>query len=239
MHGELQSFEVKADLSEMDFKSKAKVYVEAYHRTDSKRFDFGTVEKPEKPDETRVQEFGYDQEIQFRLLVVDEEEEFKKILGIADKIKAENNDIDSEKGSKSILPVSFRDLGRQVWKLEYGEAGGAPGLVINRSIPMIEQIAKTDPSFIMYVYPTVVKELFNKIIFVDGIDAIDDIDDDWKVEWLEFARNLVGNSELPEFLENKGQDFEEKEIWINEVVSAFCDNRKEWGEFLKRLEEGI
>jgi hypothetical protein len=54
---------------------------------------------------------------------------------------------------------SFPDLGNEIWRVEYEGEEGSPILIINKRIPNIQNIAKQDAQFLIYVYPQVIREV--------------------------------------------------------------------------------
>ena len=227
--------DVSIDLNGMNLPSDGKVYVDAYHRTEIRRYNFGTVNNIKCPTDTGLSALAYSENLKFRVLVVDESAQHGLILAQADRIKLA---VDMDR--KSILPVDFRDLYHQIWKVEYGGDEGAPILVLNSTIPNIGNIAKSDPQFIMYVYPTVIREVLTHMVFVDNVDSISDPSVDWHRDWLNFARRILNGKGSPEILSPQEESFESDEVvkWIYEVVEEFCASRNEWREYINSLSGG-
>lgn len=230
--GSVRSFNATIDMNGLNLPPGVKVYVEAYHRTESKRFDFGTVGKMLSPRDTTLTALAYTESLRFRVLVVDETGQHGLLLVHADRITPI-----SEAGKKSILPVEFRDLGHQIWLVEYGEQDEAPILILNRNIPNIENITKSDPQFIMFVYPAVIREVLTHMIFIDGVDSPFEPSTDWHGDWLGFARRILPGEGPPENLNSREVNFngEEVEKWINRVVEEFCASRNEWQKYINQL----
>lgn len=224
------------NLDDMKLHSNARVYVDAYHKTEVKRYDFGTVENIVPPRDTGLAEFAYPENLKFRILIVDESGQHGLILAHADRIRPAS-DLDT----KSILPVDFVDLGQQIWRVDFTGDGGSPILAINRNIPNIETIVKSDPQFIMYVYPAVIKEVLTHMIFDEGVDSPSDPSVEWHSDWLDFSRRILPGEGPPEILEPREDDFESDAAWawINKVVEEFSASRNEWREFIKQMGEGI
>ena len=231
--GSVRSFNATMDLNAMNLSSDAKVYVEAYHRTEVRRYDFGTVGNIVHPQDTELATLAYSENLKFRVLVVDESSQHGLILAHADRIKPV-----SEGDRKSILPVDFsRDLRQQIWLVDFAEDEGAPVLLFNRKIPNIENIARSDPQFIMYVYPAVIREVLTHMIFVEGVESPSDPSMDWHGDWLEFARRILPGEGPPEILNPQNKDFENGDVkgWIDKVVEEFCDSRNEWNSYISQL----
>lgn len=228
----IRSFNANIDLNRLNLPFNAKVYVEAYHRTDLRRYDFGTVAEVVTPPATDLATLAYSENLKFRILVVDESGLHGLILAHGDRIKPES-DVDR----KPILPVEFRDLGQQVWRVDFTGDEGAPVIVLNKRIPNIQSIARSDPQFIMYVYPAVILEVLTHMIFVEGISSASDPAVEWHGDWLTFAKMILPSEGPPEILDIQDEplDKEGAEEWINRVVEEFCASRNEWKEYITQL----
>ncbi len=227
----VESFSATIDLNGIDLLSNAKVYLDAYHRTERRRYNFGTVENIVPPQNTGLATLAYGENLKFQLLVVDESEHYGLILAHADKLKPE-----SGADKKPILPVDFRDLGQQIWKVEYSEDENAPLLLLNTKIQNIQNIAKSDPQFIMFTYPAVFREVLIHMVFVEGVASSTDPPIDWHRDWLQFAQRILPGESLPESLNPEDGNFEKERVklWIDRVIEEFCASRNEWGEYINR-----
>lgn len=233
-----QSFDAVIKLDEMDLPDGANVYVEAYHRTDLMRYDFGTVRNLTPPEDLNLSHLAHRERLRFRVLVVDESDERGLILASADRIRP-TNEGEGEDQKRSILSVDFCDLGRQVWRMNYD--GDEPILLINERIPNIHNLAKSDPRFHLYVYPAVMRDLFNHMIFVEGVDNINEPAQDWHRNWLEFATRFLPKEDTPAHLNHRDDQFDPQDVlrWIDRVVGEFCSSRsKEWLRLLTLEEVG-
>jgi hypothetical protein len=228
----VRSFSANINLDGFNFPSDAKVYVDAYHKTEVKRYDFGRVENIVPPSDTGLAGFAYPENLKFRILIVDKSGQHGLILAHADRISPAS-DLDT----KSILPVDFVDLGQQIWQVAFTGDGGSPILAINRNIPNIETIVKSDPQFIMYVYPAVIREVLTHMIFVEGVDSPSDPSVEWHSEWLDFSRRILPGEGPPEILDSREDNFESEAVrdWINKVVEEFSASRNEWQKFINRM----
>jgi len=231
-NGRITSFTVdELNLDGLNLPSNAKVYVEAYYRTELKRFDFGTVgNRVCLSTINHLTDLAYPENLKFRILVVNPED--GKVLAHADRIAPEEPE-----GRKSILPVEFRDLGNEIWRVEYEGDEGAPVLCINSKIPNIENIARHDSQFLIYVYPPVIREILTHMVFVEGVSAPDDPQVGWHRDWIRFSRGIEISP--PQTLDPEDEDFDKDEAieWINNVVTAFANNhRSRFQEYLNKLE---
>jgi hypothetical protein len=221
----------KLDLNHLNLPSEARVYVEVYYRTELKRFDFGTAGSISNPSPCDLSGMAYPENLKFRILVVDPSD--GKILaharGISPKEPAEK---------KPILLVEFSDLENEIWRVEYEGDEGSPVLIINSRIPNIQNIAKQDAQFLIYVYPQVIREVLTHMVFVDGIDSTTEPSTDWHGDWIKFVRQL--GVDFPETLNKNDGNFSEEDAlrWINDTVTAFCNYyRNRFEEYIRKLEE--
>jgi len=224
-----QSFRADMRLNDLHLPPESKVYIEAYHRTEVRRYVFGTVRNLIAPEDTGLADIGYSDNLKFRVLLVDESGTHGLILAHADRIKPE-----ASLERRAILPVAFDDLGRQIWRIEFAGDDNAPLLVLNRNIPNIENIARSDPQFILYVYPQVIREVLSHTVFVDGVDSQAEPDIDWHKDWLDFTKTILPGVTIPEILDPHQDGFDKEEVqeWINKVVEEFCASRPEWNAFI-------
>lgn len=220
----------RLDLSDLELPQNALLYVEAYYRTELKRFDFGTAGKIINRSPCDLTDLAYPENLRFRIIVIDSSN--KKVLAHADRIVP-----DKSSDIKSILPVEFSDLGNEIWKIKYEGDEGSPILIINRNIPNIHNIAKHDPQFVLYVYPAIFREILTYIIFVDGLDSIIEPNIEWHNDWLKFIRRL--GIEIPEILERDGDNFDKENAlsWIDKCVSVFSSTLGDkFEEYIHKME---
>ncbi len=232
VNGSVVSFALdRLDLDDLNLPSNARVYVEAYYRTELKRFDFGTVSNRSNPPSCDLTDLAYSENLKFRVIVVDTAS--GKILAHADGISPE-----ASAERKSILPVEFKDLGNEIWRVEYEGDGQAPILCINNRITNIQNIASQDSQFLIYVYPAVIREILTHMVFVDNVDSTTEPSTDWHGDWLRFIRQL--RVEPPETLNKENDNFDNERSlqWINRAVEAFCNTHStKFQEYLQRLQE--
>lgn len=234
-----ESFDAKIDLGEMDLPNEATVYIEAYHYTELRRYCFGTVGDIAKPEDAYLSGLANQENIRFRVLVVDESDTRGLILAMADRIKPSGIII-----KHSILPVVFKDLGRQVWKIDY--SGDGPVLLLNERIPNIHNLARTDPRFHLYIYPAVIREIFTHIFFIDRLDDLENPPEPWHENWLAFARRFIPEDSLSTlnlYSDNLGE-FDQTDMlnilnWTDRLVDEFCSSRnREWLKLISLEEVG-
>jgi|YelNatPaOPRAMG01_1025707.scaffolds.fasta_scaffold14267_5 hypothetical protein len=222
----------KLDLNDLTLPPDGRVYVEAYYRTDLKRYDFGTAGSIRYHSSCDLRDIASPENAKFRILVANPSD--GKIVAYTDRISPEES---AEK--KTILPVQFSDLGNEIWQVKYEGEEDSPILIINNRIPNIQNIAKQDAQFFIYVYPGVIREILSHMIFVDVLDSTTDPSTGWHGDWLNFVERL--GVEPPETLNKDDKDnFSEEDAirWISDSVTAFCDiYSNKFHEFIKKLEE--
>lgn len=226
----VRSFSANINLDGFNFPPDAKVYIDAYHKTEVKRYDFGTAENIVPPRDTGFAGFAYPENLKFRILIVDESGQHGLILAHADRIRPL-----SDMDTKSILPVDFVDLGQQIWRVDFAGDEGSPILVLNANIPNIQTFAKSNPQFIMYVYPAVIREVLTHMIFAEGIESLSDPPVEWHRDWLDFSRRVLPGEGPPEILEQDDFEGDVAREWINKVVEEFSSSRNEWREFINQI----
>lgn len=227
-----KSITAKLNLISEKYPPNTKIYLDAYHKTERKRFDFGKICEIVTPADLTIDDLAYADNLMFRLLLVDESIEHGKIIAHADRIKA-----DEEAGKKSILPVKFDDLGQQIWKLEFTGEEEGPILCINNKIPALENMVKSDPLFFMYVFPAAIREILTHMIFIDTIENPDDPAVTWQADWLKFAKMILPHEQVPELDPNTITDIKDNITnWIDQIVEEFCNTRRhEWESVKTRL----
>jgi hypothetical protein len=208
------------DLKELNINTDAKVYIEAYYRTDLKRFDLGNIHNIKTPIVNDISDLVYIANIKFRVIVVDPSD--GKILAHIDNISI---------GKNVLLRVEIKDLNNNIWMIEYDNDG--PILCLNNKIPNIINIVKNDPQFFMYVFPSVIREILTYIFFVDDYDP----ETNWHSNWLTFTKHLIFAT--PTILDKKDDCFDKDEVneWINNVATEFTNKYKsKYQEYVKNLE---
>jgi hypothetical protein len=198
-------------LTDIALPADARVFVEAFYRASYMRFDCGTVGRPAIPEMRRLTDIDSDNLVRFRVKVVG------RSLSDEHRVLAASPDITiaaagpGASGRISLLPVNFRDLGEQIWRVEI-ETNQAV-LELNSRIASIEQMARTDMKFFALVYPAAVREILTHIVLVEQYGADEEADEWWSL-WLRWAAALMPDP-LPE-------DVDDRPAWISSVVAAFC-----------------
>lgn len=207
-------FDPRLSLDGIDAPPAARVFIEAYYRTAFMRFDCGTVADFKPPADRRLTEIDGSGLVRFRVKIVDNRANDHRIVAVADDIVVSEEKRESS-GRTPLLPVNFTDaLGQQVWRIAFEPNG--PVLELNNGIEGIREIARNDAAFFALVYPAAVRQILTQILLVEQHDAHEDGDDWWSL-WLRWAARF--HSPLP-------NDLDEAPFWIDDVVSAFCNEQK-------------
>lgn len=219
----VKSINVSINLNDFKYPSDTKIYLDAYHRTDRKRFDFGRIGQRVFPEDLSIDDLAYPDDLMFRLLLIDESGERGKIIAHADRIKT-----DEDRDKKPILPVRFIDLGQQIWKLEFNGDEGGPILCVNRNIPAVENLVKSDSFFFMFVFPAAIREILIHMIFIEKVENQEEPPVAWQSDWLSYSKIILPNETIPN-LESDDREDDLVINWIDLVVEEFCNSRRlEW-----------
>jgi len=163
--------------------------------------------------------------VMFRVKVVDESGALGLILASADSVRPrETNDGDSR---RSILPLRHRDLGNQIWLVEFS-SGEGPELVLNNRIPGLRERLLSEPLLQGMVFPAAFRQVL-LTAFGEGQFS----EEEWSADWRSFCEGL--GLEAP--AEDTRMEPEELEDFVDAAVKAFCD-RKRFGDLARELLEG-
>ncbi|MGC8742850.1 MAG: hypothetical protein ACP5T0_03085 [Verrucomicrobiia bacterium] len=211
----------------------SELYAEIFYRNEYLREKIGTVDNIKLPYFISLKDLSYRENLSFRIIVVEQNE--LKILASTSVIKPANISISED----VLLPLKYQDLGKVVWRIDYEcESVDKPVLLINSKIPGIEKTAVSDPVFIMNVYPAVLRDILQRIIFIEKINPNDDLTSDWCGQWLKYATKLNKRENMPEiFIDDVNYSEQIKDEWyewIENVVDRFCDKRKEWDSYISK-----
>lgn len=204
---------VSVDLSEYDLPKNASVSMEAYRQTSWMRFDCGKVKSNQELRNKVLTEFDCPDGVKFRFRVTSSGEPAALLLAEADAVKPLLRD-EEEEERIPLLPVRpGEDLDEEVFRLNFD---ARPFLHVNPKIGDWRQVTR-HPGFASLVYPSALRQVLDRIFYVEEHFHTSDIDD-WRSQWLCFACSLPGIQDLPE------EDAEEFKIddWIDEVIRAFC-----------------
>ena len=203
-----------------DLPPDAVVFFEAYTRTRVERYKVGIVHELDEIVEfecslepfTDVEVEG----IHFRIKIVDQSGKHGRIVRIADRIPRHSQE-SADRHRKSILGVSYDDLGDRLWQLDL-ETGNMPYLILNENLAAPHRLARENDLFFALVYPQAVEHVLQEVL-LDSPDSEDysdsDDEDDWRFLWTQFALKLCGASSVP-------RGAEQRKEFIDDCVKAFC-----------------
>ncbi len=223
-------FDAEIALEGLGIPDEAMLFVEAYHRSAYRRFDFGTVGAPRPPANRWLDGIPVSKPL-FRVKAVLAEDGLGRIVAAADKVVPQDSDL-AEDDRFSLLPVEYEDLGDRIWALDLDSDSDWPRLLLNKNIPGIREPARSGPEFLSLVYPEVFRAVLAKLIEMDRFDPDCD-DEDWGTMWLRFACRELGCPRPPQ--EGEGDILE----WIDNAVNAFCVRAKVTTHFRRLLADRI
>lgn len=208
--GDRCRFDAELALDGLELPAEALLFVEAYHRSAYRRFEFGTVGAPRAPSSRWLDGIPVRKPL-FRVKVVLVRNGVARILAAADKVVPEDSD-DEKDSRQSLLPVEYVDLGDRIWDLDLDSDW--PRLRLNKCFQGIREAARSGREFLTLVYPEIFRAVLARAL-EEGFDPDCD-DDDWGTLWLRFACSELGRPRPPQ------EPDSEREEWIDEAVNAFC-----------------
>jgi hypothetical protein len=188
------------------------VSVEARQQTRWMRFGYGTVGRITPAADRTLTEFDSPDGILFSVKVT-------AVTGDAGKLLAEADGIpvrfpgEADERRNPLLPVKSDDTGHEVYRLDF--SNDPPMLLVNRAAGDKDAIARS-PLFMSIVYPAVLREILNRILYVEEFDDPDDDGENWQARWLRFAGGLAGVGSVPP------KDDGDRDQWIDDAVAAFA-----------------
>ena len=214
--GEKPIFDLSLQLASYGFPPDARVRVEAGRSNAVQRWDFGAVGQITPPsDEER------------RMTDVPEAATFRVFVVAADGSGKLFGHVRSTRPLRpigSLLGLTPRDLGDEVWRVEFDENGGAPELLVNSRIDGISEIARSDPAFRSLVMPEAFRTILTRMVLIERGDP-DDGEGPW-ADWFGLARDYLPDGGEPPSLAPGPVDIAELDRareWIDEVVHAFAE----------------
>ncbi len=219
------TFNAELNLESIKLPKNAEVWIEAYDTSSFMRFSFGNVGNIRIPpsEKRRLTDIHSTDAVRFRVKVIDNTGKHGKILALANGIATTGTQPETSQ-KNPLLPVIYKDLEQEMWRLEYTPEG--PFLVINNQLIDygIREHIRTDNSFISLVYPTIIRDILLRIFLYQEVFETEG--EGWENDWLKFVTGIPGSADLPEPEEDssgKTQNTEDFLEWIdNEAVPAFC-----------------
>jgi hypothetical protein len=213
-------FDAQLLLKPYSFPEYAKIYVEAYYKTNYMRFNFGTISNFVQPSNTLLSDFTNTDLIYFRIKIVDDTGKNGKILALTSGIEPKGIE-PGQKNRKPIIKVNYSmDLGQRLYHLELDEIEDLPILEINRKLDNASQLVKSD-IFISTIYTSVVFEIANEIVNSDSI--YDENEESWQGYWIKYFKQTLGIHTAHPI---KTDENEQKKEWIEDILNSFCSKYK-------------
>ena len=204
------SFKAELSLTELNLPPQASVVIEAYRGRAAARFPWGTVEAP-TPAENPILE-GMPENLTFRVKVIAPDGS-GRLLAIARKIRPHQ-----EKQHGSLVWLQSKDLGKEVWRLDYGE--GNPTLLINSRVEGIEDAVRRDDTFRSLVMPQVLRSVLARSLVVEDARP-----DDEEGDWADLFRFVRSFYQQPLQTEEADGNLVVRTQWIEKAVAAFTQTR--------------
>jgi hypothetical protein len=215
-NGSAAAFDADLRLLEYGLPSDGRIMIEAYRQVALMEFPWGTVGHLAPPADRLLTEFDSPEHVFFRVCVISDRPPGGRLLAEADRIRGVATE-ESDKKTTPLLPVLYRDLGQELWRVEFTDR---PRLLINKDAPDAHRLA-VSPEFAALAYPSVLRQVLTRIALVEDEPDLDDVQD-WKTLWLRFARQIPGATEIP--LDR--EDNPELLRWIEEIADAFARQRR-------------
>jgi hypothetical protein len=130
---------------------------------------------------------------------------------------------DDSQNRQPLLPVIYRDLNEEVWKVEINH-GDRPALILNNEIPEIARRLKQDVLLQGLMFPAAFRIVLEAMLRDESEDDDDNVG--WRADWLKFCSERLGIHEKPPL-----SDEEATAEWIDDAVRRLC---REYG-FMKSI----
>jgi hypothetical protein len=219
--GENLSFKARLNLSEYAFDDADHVYLEAHRNTEWERFDLGPISALATESAFSMAEFASADGVQFRLKVVSAAStasNHRLILGQAENLRP------ILRGAReSLLPlVPDEDLRHELWRLHLDPDTGPTVHISVSLVPDRHAFARSN-EFLTIAMPCIIRSALTWAVSEKEFDWKGQWESHKRALWVRFSMELLGQSELPRFLEDPRNDDEEEQLaWIDEAVVRFC-----------------
>ena len=211
--GEPPSFTADFNFEDLDLPKDAQIVVSSYRLSFAMRFDWGTVDSPRPPGDTRLTETPTNP--MFRVMVLAPDGS-GRIFAMSDRIRPTRGE-----EPKSLLWLDEVDnLDEEIWRLDTGD--GNPVLQVNRLVANISSDARSNGVFRALVIPQVLRNILQQALIQDDANP-DGETGDWE-DWMEFLKHYDVDP-VPPFSPDGHRDPQETNEWIDRWVKAFVDDR--------------
>ena len=208
-------FDLHMRLDGYEFPALARVHVEAWRGNASQRWEYGTVGSLTPPSDEQRRLSAVPAGARFRVFVVASDGS-GRLLGHATNLMP-------QLPLNSLLPLEERDLGAEVWRLEFDDEDANPVLLVNSAITGISETVRHDTTFRSLVMPEVFRSILTRMVLLDRPD-LDDPDHPW-ADWADLARHYLPNVEPVQLPPNERADpgmVSRARAWIDDVVRAMA-----------------
>ena len=205
------TFTAELSLGNLDLPPDARLMIVSQRNRAAMRFPWGTVGNPTPPANCRLDETPDNPH--FRVMALDES---RRLLALADRVQPRRAN-----RRESLLWLMEADLGREVWRLDFGMGDDMAVLRVNSRMPGLSETARNDPAFRALVAPQVLRSVLERALLVER-ERPDDAEGRWKA-WFDLARDLMPEQEPPVVDYNAQEDqIARADRWIEDVVAAFA-----------------
>lgn len=213
-------FDLDPHLDDYGFPPDARVRVEAWRSNAVQRWDFGTVGSLTPPPDEERRMRDVPRSAQFRVLVVAGDGS-GRLIGHLPSVRP-------RQPQESLLPVEEvgeDQLGEEVWRVDFGDGGDSPVLLLNSTVTGISEIVRTDTPFRSLVMPAVLRNILTQALIDQRAEPEDDENSSWN-GWFKLAESLCPEAEIPGLgLQAQESDLDSVKLWIEAVVRAFAKER--------------
>ena len=87
-------------------------------------------------------------------------------------------------------------MGEEVWRVDFGDGGDSPVLLLNSTVTGISEIVRTDTPFRSLVMPAVLRDILTQALIDQRAEPEDDENSSWN-GWFKLAESLCPDAEIP------------------------------------------
>ena len=205
----IPEFNVAFNFERDQYPENAAVYVEAYYKETTQRFDYGKFGRLTPPSDRRLDQIDLSGPTFFRVMIVDESGRHGMLLASGSQFRADTGDDEGRKSS--LLSVRKYDLGQVPWRV-YLELGTAPELHLNSGIDNAIGRMTSDPEFRSLILPAALREILTYYLWSDE----DAESSEHCARWMAYASMFAEENPDP-------NDPVDSRQWIEEVVRGFSE----------------
>lgn len=143
-------------------------------------------------------------------LVTPEGRRMGLLLGSTDAWSLDADSKTNERSKKGILYFQPDGIAPRAWKLQIQD-DDYPIVYIDKRIPDASTWAKTDPTFVGFVFPAIVRQ-----VFLDILSQRAEPDIDWMKDWVSWADKI-----MPGYKPPYGGDYKDYDSWIDRLIESF------------------